>query len=36
MNNTYQICNIEYDNELNKRLQSRVFLQKYNNFDFSS
>ena len=25
MNNTYQVCNIDYDNELNKRLQSRFF-----------
>lgn len=36
MNNTYQICNIDYDNELNKRLQSRVFPSRnlQPNFDF--
>ena len=27
MNNTYQVCNIDYDNELNKRLQSRFSRQ---------
>ena len=36
MNNTYQVCNIDYDNELNKRLQSRVFPSQnlQPNFDF--
>ena len=24
-NSTYEICNIEYDNTLNKRLNSRIF-----------
>ena len=31
MNNTYQVCNIDYDNELNKRLQSRFFRQEIYN-----
>lgn len=36
MNNTYQVCNIDYDNELNKRLQSRFFPSRnlQPNFDF--
>ena len=34
-NSTYEICNIEYDNTLNKRLNSRIFpsAQLQPNFD---
>ena len=36
MNNTYEVCNLQYDNELNTRINNRTFPSKHlqPNFDF--